>query len=329
MCGQLSEVTLPEGLEQIESDAFTGCEISSIYIPPSVNWIASNAFDNTVTIRGYKDSYAEEYAINNNLSFISLGHIDISTAQVILDDSYGLVYEYERREVSPDVQKVILNGIYLEEFDDYEVVYQDNKNVGTGKVIVKGKNAYNGQVIKTFTIKPCSFKNNLIVNGVVSKIYDGKAQTQQPVVYYLAVDPWFKLEYGRDYYIDYKNNVDTGRATMAIKGKGNYTGVQVVYFAVLPKPSWIAKLESPKTKQIKITWGKRSHISGYQIEISTNKSFNKPKMQKNIYKPNQLSLNVKVLKSKTTYYVRIRSFKKTSYKTYFSKWSNTKTIKTK
>ena len=197
-------------------------------------------------------------------------------------------------------------------------------NVGKATIAVKGMGNYGNVAVRYFNIKAASVKNASIT-GISSKVYTGSALTQKPVVKLGGKT----LKLNTDYYLAYKNNINTGRATIAIKGKGNYNNVAVKYFAINPKPSWIASLSSPKAKQIKITWGKRIQISGYQIEISTKKNFAKPKQQKNVYDPKKLSMTVSVSKAKTTYYVRIRSFKKTKDKTYFSAWSATKVIKTK
>ena len=222
------------------------------------------------------------------------------------------------------VPVVKFNGWTLTCDRSYSLSYSNNTNAGKATVIITGSEDYPGKISRYFTIKPASLAN-ADITGITSKVYNGSALSQTPVVKLNGKT----LKLNTDYYLAYKNNINTGRATIAIKGKGNYNNVAVRYFAINPKPSWIASLSSPKTKQIKITWGKRTQISGYQLEISTNKSFAKPKMQKNVYDPAKLSMTVSVAKANTTYYVRIRSFKKTSDKTYFSAWSAVKTVKTK
>ena len=217
-----------------------------------------------------------------------------------------------------------MDGRNLAAGKDFKVTYKNNVKTGTAELVLTGTGNYTGTVETTFTIKPASLKN-ADISGIVHKVYNGKPHTQTPVV--KLKDKTLKLD--RDYYLAYKNNVNTGRATIAIKGKGNYTGVAVRYVAVKPKASWIDSLTSPGKKKITVRWGRRTQISGYQIEFSTREDFGSPRTQKNVYDPEKLSMTVSLAKSKTLYYVRIRTFKKTKDKTYFSTWSKTKTIVTK
>lgn len=49
---------------------------------------------------------------------------------------------------------VYVSGIHLLEGRDYSVSYKHNKNVGTAKIIIKGKENYKGTITKTFFIFP-------------------------------------------------------------------------------------------------------------------------------------------------------------------------------
>lgn len=63
-------------------------------------------------------------------------------------------YSYSGKYIKPDV-KVKLAAKNLKAKRDYTVSYKANKNVGTAKIIIKGKGKYAGSsVIKKFTIKP-------------------------------------------------------------------------------------------------------------------------------------------------------------------------------
>ena len=224
---------------------------------------------------------------------------------------------------------VKMNGKTLKPGTDYTLAYKYNINVSESEakratVAVKGMGNYKGTAVVRFWIKPASLKN-AEVTGLKTVVYNGSAFKPKPVVKLNGKT----LKLDRDYYLAYKNNTNPGRATIAVKGKGNYNNVAVKYFAINPKPSWIAKLATPKTKQIGITWAKRGLISGYQIEISAKRDFSSGKMQKTVYDPAKLTMTVTVSKAKTTYYVRVRTFKKASGKTYFSAWSAVKSVVTK
>ena len=63
---------------------------------------------------------------------------------------------------------------------------------------------------------------------VKDQTYTGKALKPAVVVKYGKV----KLKKGVDYTVSYKNNVKPGKATVTVKGKGNYTGSAKVSFAI-------------------------------------------------------------------------------------------------
>ncbi len=85
----------------------------------------------------------------------------------------------------------------------------------------------------------------------------------------------------------------------------------------------IKKLVSKKKKTMKVGWSKKSGISGYQIQISTNKKFKKNVKSYNV-KASAKAKTVKSLKSKKKYYVRIRTYKNFNGTVLYSKWSKVK-----
>lgn len=87
------------------------------------------------------------------------------------------------------------------------------------------------------------------------------------------------------------------------------------------------KLQSAKNvsgKKIKVKWKKNSKAGGYQIQYATNKNFKSAKVIKVSSK--SVEKTISKLKKKKTYYVRIRGYKKTGGKTYYSAWSSAKKI---
>ena len=90
----------------------------------------------------------------------------------------------------------------------------------------------------------------------------------------------------------------------------------------------ITKIISTKSS-IKVKWEPIDDADGYQIQKSTNKSFKKNSKKYNISNTDSTSKTIKKLKSNKNYYVRIRAYKLKSETKTYSKWSNTKSIKTK
>lgn len=88
-----------------------------------------------------------------------------------------------------------------------------------------------------------------------------------------------------------------------------------------------------KKKGIKVSWKKVSGASGYQIQYSLNKKFKKGKKYKTksvlVKKGKTTKKVLKKLKSKKTYYVRVRAYVVVNGVKKFSAWSKKKKVKVK
>lgn len=86
-----------------------------------------------------------------------------------------------------------------------------------------------------------------------------------------------------------------------------------------------------KDRAVMVKYKKQKGVKGYQIQVSTSKRFEKKKTIAKTYSDNKVfTKTVKKLKKGTTYYVRIRAFKKDSTgANVYGKWSKVKKIQTK
>ena len=98
----------------------------------------------------------------------------------------------------------------------------------------------------------------------------------------------------------------------------------------------VAKPKSVKPKTVKaakkavsVEWNKVSGVSGYEIQLATDKKFKKNKKTVTIKKQKTTKTTVKKLKAKKKYYVRIRTYKIVNGKKVYSSWSKVKSVKTK
>ena len=96
------------------------------------------------------------------------------------------------------------------------------------------------------------------------------------------------------------------------------------------------KVKSKTKKKINVTWKKVSKAKGYQVQVSTTKKFKKSKIIFNKFtKKKTLKISSKKIKSKKTYYVRVRAY--TTYndingkpQKVYSKWNKKlRTVKVK
>ena len=96
------------------------------------------------------------------------------------------------------------------------------------------------------------------------------------------------------------------------------------------KKSSISSLSAGK-KSLTVKWKKvtAKGIKGYEIQYSTDKSFEKNVKTVTVNKTRTTSKTIKKLKSKKKYYVRIRTYSKKNGEKVYSNWSKVKGIKVK
>ena len=102
--------------------------------------------------------------------------------------------------------------------------------------------------------------------------------------------------------------------------------VSLVDFSALAASMPTTTITSVKaqSKAFTVKWKKKSSITGYQIQYSTNSKFKKGNKSIKIKNAKTVSKKINKLKVAKKYYVRIRTYKGKKY----SKWSKVKSIKT-
>ena len=89
-------------------------------------------------------------------------------------------------------------------------------------------------------------------------------------------------------------------------------------------PSTSISIIKAQDRAFTVKWKKKSNITGYQIQYSTNSKFKKGNKSIKIKNAKTISKKITKLKAAKKYYVRIRTYKGKKY----SKWSKVKSIKT-
>ena len=167
-----------------------------------------------------------------------------------------------------------------------------------------------------------------------AKRYTGKAIKAKPLVKLHEDSYNNKLVEGIDYTLTYSNNKNVGIATCKITGIEPFYGSRTVHFAIYPKGTSITKVV-PAKKAFTVKWLKQSkkmskkRITGYVVEWSRYKNFSDPVKRKTVKGYKKTSLKIKNLKAKKKYYVRVRTYYKTTNDTFYSSWSPAKSVKTK
>lgn len=204
----------------------------------------------------------------------------------------------------------------------------------TAKVTQKATLTTNGK--KTSTCTKCGkiktstiYKASSITLSAKQAVYNGKTQKPKPVV----KNSKGKSISSQYYTVSYSTTPKkSGIYQVTIKLKGDYSGKKTLDFTITPKAVAIKTLK-PQKKSIIVTTKKGEDITGYEISYSTTKDFKVPKTQTVTVKgKNTTKTKIKALKPKTTYYIKVRTYKTVNNQgkkqTLYSSWSKTKTIKT-
>jgi hypothetical protein len=233
-------------------------------------------------------------------------------------------YTYNGKTQTPSVTVKDANGKTLKKGTDYTVTYASGrKNAGTYKVTVKLIGNYSGSKTLTYKINPAKISSYKL--SYTSYTYDGKVKTPSVTVKNANGTKLVKNTQYTVTYLGGRKNVGTYKVT--IKGKGNYTGTKTLTFKINPKAASVNTLASGSKKlTVKINRS-LTQSTGYQIQYSTSKTFKGAKTKTiTSYKTSSTSLTG--LKAKTTYYVRIRTYKTVGSTKYYSNWSSYKYKKT-
>ena len=159
--------------------------------------------------------------------------------------------------------------------------------------------------------------------STTSYTYNGKAK--KPAVTVTLNGKTLKKNV--DYTVKYSSNTAIGKAKVTITGKGNYKGTVSKTFKILPAKQNISKLTAQKNG-FALNWTKDKNVTGYQIQYDVKKDL---KSAKSTYVKTNTTYKKTIsgLKSKKTYYVRVRSYKTVGGVKYYGSWSAVKSVKTK
>ena len=218
----LISVGIGGNVETIEGKAFANCEnLEKAVISDSVTEIAADAFENCpkLTIYCFENSPAHLYAAANGIRVTTL----------VIDPIPNQIYT--GHAIRPALN-VTCSGSHLAKGEDYEVSYSNNINVGTATVRVNGENDYKMLTSTVnFTIVTRDI-SNVYVLSIDEQSYTGSAVTPEVTVTYSGKI----LNEGKDYTVNYHNNISSGTAKAVIRGCGNYSGVKTVEFTISDNP---------------------------------------------------------------------------------------------
>ena len=320
--------------------------------PVSASEILANTSEELVWGKSYSGTLENRYQIYQYTFTLSQsGHI-------------GMVYNAEGDSLKLQIFDSAQNRICI--LDPAEGMTNQSLELLKGKYIIKISTAYyecKFSFTPTFTpsgetqSEAYTDKNNetgLATTYAVGDSYIGHLADNDPTDIYkvevtktgnltLNVDSQFQdyfitlvNDYGDISYEERANSgkhqysffVPKGTYYLKFLGEENAIGAYSFNTSLSEMPAGkLSSAKNVKTRSILVKCGKNSKVSGYQIQIATNRTFSKGKKYFNINENTTSSTKLYSLKKRKTYYVRVRNYiVAPNNKNYFSQWSNSKKV---
>lgn len=156
-------------------------------------------------------------------------------------------------------------------------------------------------------------QDKFVVEDIAAKAYTGSAIEPTPVV----TSDKKRLVKDTDYTITYKNNIEIGKASLTVKGKGNYAGYsKTVNFNIVPVKSAGLEMTSRGTDSISLKWDKTSQATGYRIQVYRSSGWQIAGYT------TDTTFVVKNLSSASNYSFRVRAYKAVDRVNYYGAYSS-------
>ena len=304
-----SRIVVPEGVKKIGDFAFWGYEegLQEIHLPNSLTEIGNSAFGWAKDVKeldipeGVRSIGNEAFARMDALQKLTLP----STLCHVGKNAFM------GKEGANLLSEVVVPNALAElgetAFKNREVtVFYVDRVTNAAAEALKAQN---------YTVSARRSMQRAVISGLKTKTYSGTAKTQN-----IAVSLNKTKLAPTDYTVSYKNNRNVGTASVTITGKGKYTGHVTRTFTIRPKGTKITQLKTGR-HTMRLRWAaQKTQVDGYQIQYSKSRKFSG---ERKTIKLSAGTTVKKIKKLKTgSYYVKVRTYKKVSGKTYYSVWSS-------
>ncbi len=329
---------LPEGfsISKIPAQAYTGKEIypefqvfyngkdikeeynGTYYFDEIYNNVDVGTAYGEIYYRYYIDgiSYSRNYMITFDIK------MDMSKASVKVGN---LVYS--GKSVAPTTT-VVFGGKTLKAGTDYKVIPDKDVNAGTRTATIQGAGNYMGTITAKYVINKANQTITVadeFIKNKSSKKFDLKATAQGALSYQTSAKKIATVNSAGK--VSLKKKYGTANITVTAAATPNYNAAtKTVKIVVTSKATKLASVKSTAKKKATVKIKKATGAQGYEISYSTDKTFASGVKTTTTKKT---TATLKKLKSKKTYYVRVRSYRKVGGKKLYSTYSPAKKVKVK
>lgn len=186
----------------------------------------------TITVTG-KGSYGGKATATFSILPKNLGDPD-------MEYSFVDAYTY-KTGTQPKLSLTVKYGKQtLKKDRDFTLTYKNNSGTkidnaaaeGSYTLVIAGKGNYTGEKELPFEITNKTPVSRFKIAKIASCAYDGTPKEPSVTV----KDGKKELEQGTDYELSYENNTEVGKATVIVKGKGDYAGSRKAAFSITGTP---------------------------------------------------------------------------------------------
>lgn len=224
----------PTGWKFVPEDFVWSSEDESIATVDG-HGVVTGVCGGTTTIWAYPREACTTYIGDDGLEHTSSSlHLDFS---LIVSDNINSskvqvtnlnTQTYTGKELKP-IPTLLVGDRVLQRGVDYKLSYANNVHVGTATMTIKGIGTFTGSSrTEHFKILRASI-SGAVVASIKNMAYTGKNISPKPEV------TWKKsvLTLNSDYTLSYKNNVNAGKATIVVTGKGDFKGTKKATFLIV------------------------------------------------------------------------------------------------
>ena len=177
----------------------------------------------TVTVT-FKGNYTGERTVNFNIVARTLSASDVAVAEIENQICTG-------GEIKPE-PTITYGDVTLEKDKDYTLAYENNTNVGTGKLNITFIGNYTGTTSAEFEIEAKELtKDDVSFVKIDTQTYTGGEIKPEPTITYGDIT----LEKDKDYTLSYENNTDVGTGKVIVDFIGKYIGTASTEFEITAK----------------------------------------------------------------------------------------------
>ena len=316
-CTGLKSVNIPNSVKSLGPFTFYGCTgLKSITVPNSISSIPSYAFYGCTALQ----------SVTIPINITSIGNSAFSKCENIKYVFYGgNIYEWNSVIVN-EANNELKGAIFH---------YNSNgdHNWGTAKT-TKATLSKNGKKVWYCSVCKVAKEKTVYCPKTIklsTTSYECNGKERKPSV--SVTDSNGSKISSSNYTVSYSGSrKDAGIYDVTVKFKGDYSGTKKLSFKINPKKSELSKVVSYK-KSFGVRWNAVSGVSGYQMQISTNSKFTSGTKTYTFESSVKSAMVKNGIKSKTKYYVHIRTYKTVKHNgksvKVYSAWSKTKSVTTK